>query len=270
MSSEPEASNEPFRSTRRPRGFTAAEVTTPATRAAGSTADELRLLGVSEKLIAEVADQEVFAALRLLTNRLRKAPALSTAAGEIVLLAGPLVQTLRTARTLASELRIDSSSIFVISSNPDFAAHGLGMSMDGKPLTPMSAASLIRAGLTAGIIVIDTDPDDTSALTSWSQGDERSKISKLDAMIRAIEPQATWLVTDAARKFADIETDLNLVPLVDALVVHSAAQCTSPASVWGHKLPIALMDGRPSTSSAWFALLVDRLDQQRQLTATRR
>jgi hypothetical protein len=64
---------------------------------------------------------------------------------------------------------------------------------------------------------------------------------------------------DATRKSADTAALAAELGTPSALVVAGAARTASPASVWELGVPVALLDGRPASRSAWAVLILDKL-----------
>ncbi|SDI82529.1 hypothetical protein SAMN05444157_0334 [Frankineae bacterium MT45] len=221
----------------------------------GDTASQLRELGVPTEMLNSVTSQDVYRAVRQLSLALAAAPTPPSGAGEILVLVGPLIATLRAGRALATELRLPAESLRVVTTNPDFPLKQSAGSVAQAAL----AAATIRVSGGVGIIVVDTELDDAPMMVTANGATIPANV--VGEVLAAIAPTTVWAVTDASRKTADIRNWLDAMPAVHALVVHDAWKSSTPATVWSLGVPVALLDGRPASAGAWSALLIDRIER---------
>lgn len=80
-------------------------------------------------------------------------------------------------------------------------------------------------------------------------------------MLATLAPTTTWVVVDATVKTSDIQTWMDGLGRVDALVLERVDETSTPASVLELGLPVALIEGRRATPEAWAALLSERLQE---------
>jgi hypothetical protein len=78
-------------------------------------------------------------------------------------------------------------------------------------------------------------------------------------VVRTLVPDRLHLVVDAGRKSTDVRRTIAEVGPAQSLFVTGAARTASPASVWELGVPVELIDGRPASTGAWAALLLDAL-----------
>jgi hypothetical protein len=214
----------------------------------------LTALGLPEQLLgtgfaAEAAVTGTYAALtRALTSRLPVAPELPTGPGEVLFLAGPGVETLRAARSLAATLRLDPERV-------QWATRGdlAGLAPKASRMTTIDAAierrqDASRAG-TMTIVAVDS-PMRTDSY--W-----------MSQMLAIWSPAAVWAVVEATRKPEDLGPWLSGLPRVDALVVQDTDLSADPAAVLARlATPVALLDGVPASPHRWASLLCERLESR--------
>ncbi|SOD71311.1 hypothetical protein SAMN05892883_0850 [Jatrophihabitans sp. GAS493] len=219
------------------------------------TTSQLRELGVPVEMLTTAKGQDIYRTVRQLSLALPAAPNPPSGAGEILVLVGPLIATLRAGRALATELRLPAESLRVVTTNPDFPLKQSAGSVAQAAL----AAATIRVSGGVGIIVVDTELDDAPMLVTANGATTPANV--VGEVLAAIAPTTVWAVTDASRKTADIRNWLAGMPAVQALVVHDAWKSSTPATVWSLGVPVALLDGRPASAGAWSALLIDRIER---------
>ncbi|OJV27848.1 MAG: hypothetical protein BGO26_16305 [Actinobacteria bacterium 69-20] len=83
-------------------------------------------------------------------------------------------------------------------------------------------------------------------------------------VIAELQADAVWAVVDATRKPDDTRRALGGLTRVDGIIVVNGRHTSSPASVWGIDKPIALLNGRRSTPTAWTVLLESKLAEMEQ------
>lgn len=181
--------------------------------------------------------QHPYAVVEDLVAKLPVTPALPTAAGAVIVLAGPVAHIAHAAEYLAHKLRLRPENVW--STDPAVA---------GRPIADVWQACEMAAAARLGnegpaLFIVPTDNTDAD------HGE----------IVRALQPDAFWAHVDATRKPADTQAALARLGAPTALVVTGAQHTSSPATVWDLGVPAALLDHRPATSSAWAVLLLDKL-----------
>jgi hypothetical protein len=222
----------------------------------GGVLDRLADLGLAEELLdagftADLAAQGTYAALtRMLAARLPEAPVVPADAGDVLVVVGPGVETLRAARALAASLRLDPDRV-------QWATRGdlAGLAPAGSRMTTIESAidrrhDAVGSG-TLTIVAVDA-PLRTDAY--WTA-----------QMLAIWSPAAVWAVVEATRKPEDLGPWIEGLPRVDALVVQDTDLSADPAAVL-HRvalplgLPVAVVDGVRATPHRWASLLCERLE----------
>jgi hypothetical protein len=228
----------------------------PVPAAPGDLVSRLAALGLPEDLLdadfaAEAATSGTYAALtRALAGRLPETPTLPSGAGEVLVVVGPGVETLRAARALAATLRLDTDRV-------QWATRGdlTGLVPAGSRMATVEAAierrqEAIGSG-TLTIVAVDA-PLRTDAY--WTA-----------QMLAIWAPVAVWAVVEATRKPEDLGPWVQGLPRVDALIVQDTDLSADPAAVL-HRvalpldLPVAVVDGMRATPHRWASLLCERLE----------
>jgi hypothetical protein len=228
----------------------------PAGPADGDVVARLGALGLPEDLLdaefaAHAATHGTYAALtRALAGRLPQTPDLPNGAGDVLVVVGPGVETLRAARALAATLRLDTDRV-------QWATRGdlAGLVPASSRMATVEAAIERRSELVANgtltIVAVDA-PLRTDAF--WTA-----------QMLAVWAPVAVWAVVEATRKPEDLESWIAGLPHVDALIVQDTDLSADPAAVL-HRvalplaLPVAVVDGMRATPHRWASLLCERLE----------
>jgi hypothetical protein len=196
-----------------------------------------------------------YAAVEQLVHALPGAAPLPESGGQLVVVAGPSAQVAATAELLIKRMSLLPWQVWAhrcpgIAALPDreirdaahattVAAHARQGAGDQKSPHPQNT-----------LVVIGLDEFETDQLNGGSS---------IASIIRALGPDAFWLHVDATRKASDTAALVRELGTPTALVVTGAARTASPASVWDLNVPVAMLDGRPATPSAWAVLLLDKL-----------
>jgi hypothetical protein len=218
----------------------------------GDVVARLEALGVPSELLgsgfaSDVAVQGTYAALtRALGRRLPEAPELPVGAGDVLFVVGPGVETLRAARSLAATLRLDPERV-------QWATRGdlVGLAPESSRMATIDAA-IDRRQAAAGagtvtIVAVDA-PMRTDAY--W-----------MAQMLAIWSPVAVWAVVEATRKPEDLESWLEGLSRVDALIVQDTDLSADPAAVLRRiAAPVAVVDGVRATPHRWASLLCERLE----------
>jgi hypothetical protein len=194
----------------------------------------------------------VYAAIEDLVSGLAPAPELPAGPGRILVIAGPARDAVAAADSLVASI----PGLFETTWTYRCPA-ALGtrrVSTTANALTTVTQASEIAAAARESVdgptlVVIATD-----RVTTASSDTARDVLDALDA-------DAVWAAVDATRKPTDTRRALRGLPTPDAIAVTNAERSSSPATVWELGLPIALVDGRPSTGPTWAVLLLGKLSE---------
>jgi len=218
----------------------------------GTVGAQLEVLGVPASLLGatfatDVETHGTYAALtRALGLRLPKAPELPTGAGEVLVVVGPGVETLRAARSLAAMLRLDADSV-------QWATRGdlAGLAPKGSRVTTVDAAIDRRQAVaTAGTVTIVAVDAPMRTDAYWTA-----------QMMTVWAPVAVWAVVEATRKPEDLMPWIDGLPRVDALIVQDTDLSADPAAVLRRvAAPVAILDGVRATPHRWASLLCERLE----------
>jgi hypothetical protein len=198
---------------------------------------DLTEIGVPVDLVPAGAAHR-YAAVEALVAKLPQAPALPAAPGRIIAIVGPAHAIVRSAESIAAQLRLGSDEVWTA-----------GCAGSHEVADPWQASIVAAAhrltGTRPAVIAIANDTHDSG----WAND-----------VVAALTPDAVLLHVDATRKPADTRAMSAGFETVDALVVDNAALTASPASVWQLGVPVALLDGAVPTRSSWAVLLLDKLD----------
>jgi hypothetical protein len=251
---------EPPRPPAIPRPERTPRATEPARRPAvtprGGLLDRLTALGLSGELLdgtftADLAARGTYAALtRMLATRLPETPEVPAGAGDVLVVVGPGVETLRAARALAASLRLDPDRV-------QWATRGdlVGLAPAGCRMTTIETAIDRRH---------DTVGSGTLTIVAVDAG-LRTDAYWTAQMLAIWSPVAVWAVVEATRKPEDLGPWVQGLPRVDALMVQDTDLSTDPAAVL-HRvalplgLPVAVVDGSRATPHRWASLLCERLE----------
>jgi hypothetical protein len=228
----------------------------PAPAAAGDLVSRLTALGLPEDVLdarfaADAATQGTYAALtRALAARLPETPELPSGAGEVLVVVGPGVETLRAARALAATLHLDTDRV-------QWATRGdlAGLVPAGSRMaTVESAIERRQEAIGSGTLTVVAVDAPLRADAYWTA-----------QMLAIWAPVAVWAVVEATRKPEDLEPWIEGLPRVDALMVQDTDLSADPAAVL-HRvalpldLPVAFVDGMRATPHRWASLLCERLE----------
>jgi hypothetical protein len=194
---------------------------------------------------AESGDQ--YRVVEQLVSRLPDPPPPPMRAGQLLALVGPAAAALKAAESVRARMRVRAESIWAAGC-PDGAVPAERTLADSRQAAAAAAELRGAAAVPTIVIVATDDPDGESGQDEWAA-----------AMLRALAPDATWVLVDATRKSSDTRAALRAIGTTDALVVTGGARTASPATVWQLGAPVAMLDGRLATPGAWAILLLDKL-----------
>jgi hypothetical protein len=87
-------------------------------------------------------------------------------------------------------------------------------------------------------------------------GSERSWATHL---IGALRPTGVWGVIEATAKIEDISAWAENLGGIDALALENLDATVSPVAALATGLPVARIDGQPTTAARWVATVMDRI-----------
>jgi hypothetical protein len=220
----------------------------PFGRAPGhpTVSGQLARLGLPEHLQPATADAAVYPALLESLRCLPEAPEPANQAGAVLAVVGPLAQSLQTARALARELNLPVASAVVAATTH-------------RALTDLPERQVLR----------DADQAETRRAT-WRRR-RNLTIVAVDApmtaagalqarvYLQALEPTTTWGAVEATRKPYDVAGFARAVGGFQALALSAVDDTSDPAAVLELGIPVARLDDKPATPSAWAALLAGRV-----------
>jgi hypothetical protein len=173
------------------------------------------------------------------------APAVPDAPGEILVLAGELVNALPIARQIVEQIGLEQTHLLL--AGPSAAGTGIHSSrVISGPSEAEKRAEKLQSAEAPWVVVLDAPVGSTD--TRWVRD-----------TCEALGATAVWAVVDATRKTADTARHLGMLGEVEALVVHGVDVTSDPATVLGLDLPIVSLDGKPATPHAWAAMLCARI-----------
>jgi hypothetical protein len=179
---------------------------------------------------------EAFAALPV-------AEAAPDAPGETLIVVGESTHAVDVARWVAGTQRLDTDHILFAGRN----AVAAGIEAKRRITGPHDArlwAKKLRKSDAPSVVAVEAALDESN----WAA-----------AIVEAVRPVAVWVVVDASRKTSDVAHHLQGLRRVDAICLRGTMSSGDPASPLSLRLPVALLDGRPSTPYQWAAMLCERL-----------
>jgi hypothetical protein len=227
---------------------TALPVNIPFGRAPGhpTVSGQLARLGLPEHLQPSAADAGVYPALLEALSSLPEVPTPANRAGTVLAVVGPLAQSLQTARALARELDLPVASAVVAATSrrtlTDLPERQV--LRDAERAETRRATWRRRRNLT--IVAVDAPMTAAGALQAR-------------AYLQALKPAATWGAVEATRKPYDVAGFAHAVGGFQALALSAVDDTSDPAAVLELGIPVARLDEKPATPSAWAALLAGRV-----------
>ena len=198
---------------------------------------QLAQLGLPGHLRPAAAGADLHPALVQSLRALPKPPRMTSRAGTVIAVVGPLPAARELATQLAQELALPHTA--VVSS----AASGSGLRTPAQARSRREAWSRRRH---ATIVVVDTPLTAAGALSAR-------------ALLDALEPASTWGVVEATRKPRDVGAWTRAIGRVDALALTCVDETADPAAVLELGIPVARLGARKATAALWATLLTDRV-----------
>ena len=205
----------------------------------------LLAVGLPEAMAAEIFGADTYAGVLGVLAHRPAAPAIPSAPGEILVLAGDLAHIVPIGKQLLREIGVDQTHLLL--AGPTTAGTGLHSSkVMHTPAQAEERAERMQTADCAWVVLLDAPLGSTDP--AWVNG-----------ICDSLGATAVWAVVDATRKTADTARHLRTLGDVEALVVHNVELTADPATVLGLDLPIVSLDGKPATPHSWAALLCARI-----------
>ncbi|GAA3450622.1 hypothetical protein GCM10018962_24550 [Dactylosporangium matsuzakiense] len=206
-------------------------------------ARKLQSLGVPTDIAVGASTGDTYGAIVEAFTALPVADPAPDAPGETLIVVGESTHAMEVARFVAEAQRLDAEHILFAGRNA--AAAGI----DGKRrITGAHDARLwakkLRKSDAPSVVAVEAALDEAT----WAA-----------AIVEAVRPVAVWVVVDASRKTSDVAHHLQGLRRVDAICLRGTGSSGDPASPLSLRVPVALLDGRPSTPFQWAAMLCERL-----------
>jgi hypothetical protein len=211
--------------------------------AAPGLARKLQSLGVPTDIAVHATNGDTYGAIVEAFAALPVADPAPDAPGETLIVVGESTHAMDVARFVAEAQRLDADHILFAGRNA--AAAGI----DGKRrITGAHDARMwakkLRKSDAPSVVAVEAALDEAS----WAA-----------AIVEAVRPVAVWVVVDASRKTSDVAHHMQGLRRVDAICLRGTGSSGDPASPLALRIPVALLDGRPSTPYQWAAMLCERL-----------
>ena len=233
-----------------PGNSTPAPPTVTAPTPPDSVVGALRRVGLVESLLAPViaglqTGRPLESLLLEAFSSLVAAPPLPRRPGCLLVVVGDGVAARRLGAALADEMGIDPAEVPFASRHHDAHAVATGALLVRSAEEAAERAPGWRRARPAVVVV------DASMI-----GHDRLWATDL---IAALRPTAVWTVVDATAKTEDITAWVDSLGGVDALALEHIDATVSPAAVFGVGVPVARIDGHPTSAARWVATVVDRV-----------
>lgn len=163
--------------------------------------------------------------------------------GETLIVVGESTHAVEVARWVAETQRLDTGHILFAGRNAAAAGVEAKRRITGAHDARLWAKKL-RKSDAPSVVAVEAALDEAG----WAA-----------AIVEAVRPVAVWVVVDASRKTSDVAHHLQGLRRVDAICLRGTMSSGDPASPLSLRLPVALLDGRPSTPFQWAAMLCERL-----------
>ncbi|GAA0742760.1 hypothetical protein Drose_31675 [Dactylosporangium roseum] len=204
---------------------------------------KLQSLGVPTDLALRATSADTYSAIVEAFAALPDAEPAPDAPGETLVVVGESAHAVDVARWVAETQRLDGDHILFAGRN----AAAAGIEAKRRITGPHDArlwAKKLRKSDAPSVVAVEAALDEAH----WAA-----------AIIEAVRPVAVWVVVDASRKTSDVAHHLQGLRRVDAICLRGTMASGDPASPLSLRLPVALLDGRPSTPYQWAAMLCERL-----------
>ncbi|MEV4514928.1 hypothetical protein AB0K00_38950 [Dactylosporangium sp. NPDC049525] len=203
----------------------------------------LQSLGVPTDIAFRATAADTYTAVVDAFSALPVAEAAPDGPGETLIVVGESTHAVEVARWVAEAQRLDTSHILFAGRNAAAAGIEAKRRITGAHDARLWAKKL-RKSDAPSVVAVEAALDESA----WAA-----------AIVEAVRPVAVWVVVDASRKTSDVAHHLQGLRRVDAICLRGTMSSGDPASPLSLRLPVALLDGRPSTPFQWAAMLCERL-----------
>jgi hypothetical protein len=203
----------------------------------------LQSLGVPTDIAFRASAADTYTAVVDAFSALPAAEAAPDGPGETLIVVGESTHAVEVARWVAEAQRLDTSHILFAGRNAAAAGIEAKRRITGAHDARLWAKKL-RKSDAPSVVAVEAALDESA----WAA-----------AIVEAVRPVAVWVVVDASRKTSDVAHHLQGLRRVDAICLRGTMSSGDPASPLSLRLPVALLDGRPSTPFQWAAMLCERL-----------
>jgi hypothetical protein len=233
-----------------PSGPTAGRPAGAAPSAGSETlARSLKRRGLNAQLVERVVAEaetgrDVATALTEALSALPSAPPLPSETGALIVVAGPLADSVEIASEIAGSVGTLASEVLVASAGPYIAS----IPPERRLRSAKKAAVRGPAARFGSVGVVAVDIPVGSNSTQWA-----------NEIIGALHPTAVVGIVDAVDKADDIEDWADALGGVDSLIVTNPASSRSPATVLDVPIPVSRLGTVRATAASWAAIILDRL-----------
>ncbi|UWZ53650.1 hypothetical protein Daura_45245 [Dactylosporangium aurantiacum] len=203
----------------------------------------LQSLGVPSDIAFRATAADTYTAVVDAFSALPLAEPAPDGPGETLIVVGESTHAVDVARWVAESQRLDTSHILFAGRNAAAAGIDPKRRITGAHDARLWAKKL-RKSDSPSVVAVEAALDESA----WAA-----------AIVEAVRPVAVWVVVDASRKTSDVAHHLQGLRRVDAICLRGTLSSGDPASPLSLRLPVALLDGRPSTPFQWAAMLCERL-----------
>ncbi|WP_238016267.1 hypothetical protein KZZ52_53470 [Dactylosporangium sp. AC04546] len=210
---------------------------------ANALSRKLQSLGVPTDVATHANGSDTYSAIVEAFTALPAAEPAPDAPGETLIVVGESTHAMEVARWVAETQRLDDDHILFAGRNAAAAGIEAKRRITGAHDARLWAKKL-RKSDAASVVAVEAALDEAH----WAA-----------AIVEAVRPVAVWVVVDASRKTSDVAHHLQGLRRVDAICLRGTGSSGDPASPLSLRLPVALLDGRPSTPYQWAAMLCERL-----------
>ncbi|GGM27338.1 hypothetical protein ACFFX1_12115 [Dactylosporangium sucinum] len=210
---------------------------------ANALSRKLQSLGVPADIAMHASGGDTYSAIVEAFTALPDAEPAPDAPGETLVVVGESTHAMEVARWVAEAQRLDDDHILFAGRNAAAAGIEPKRRITGAHDARLWAKKL-RKSDAASVVAVEAALDEAH----WAA-----------AIVEAVRPVAVWVVVDASRKTSDVAHHLQGLRRVDAICLRGTGSSGDPASPLSLRLPVALLDGRPSTPYQWAAMLCERL-----------
>ncbi|MEV0135027.1 hypothetical protein AB0H83_42070 [Dactylosporangium sp. NPDC050688] len=225
------------------RGAAAAPAGTEKPERQAALGRRLQSLGVPSDIAFRATAADTYAAVVDAFSALPVAEPAPDGPGETLIVVGESTHAVEVARWVAESQRLDTGHILFAGRNAAAAGIDPKRRITGAHDARLWAKKL-RKSDSASVVAVEAALDESA----WAA-----------AIVEAVRPVAVWVVVDASRKTSDVAHHLQGLRRVDAICLRGTMSSGDPASPLSLRLPVALLDGRPSTPFQWAAMLCERL-----------